>query len=114
MSAFDDGKTVRELVAEYLRARAKTDAGPLPDLPSLEFLRMSEADPRKLAAVYRAAAAWFRHTDPATVESDLLDELEAMHAVRNEYLEAEYQRTVRLLTNGPSRAELERRRGRAS
>lgn len=116
MTTLDEpgSKTVREIVADYLRCRSKTAAGTAPDLNSLEFLRLSDADPMKIAAVYRAAAAWHRHTDPKTIESDLLDELAAMQAVRDEYLDAEYQRTVRILTTGPSRAELERRRGRAS
>ena len=106
----DDSLTPREFTRVWLSARAKTAAaGPVPDIGTTEFIRLSDADPRKLAAVCKAALGWLNYTDPAQIETDLLMELEALAANRREDLEREYRRTLRLLA-GPSRAELTHRR----
>ena len=114
--AFDerDAKSPRQLTANWLGKYATTAAGDLPELGTIEFIRLSDTDPRKLAAVFRAAAAWFRHTDPEQIRADLLDELEAADWARRQWAAAEYKRAVDVVTREPRRAEILRRRGQAA
>lgn len=112
LPAFDEfpAPPPREYADAWLMARIQTAAGTVPDLASREWAQLPDSHPLKIAAVCRYARAWLRHTDPAQIEADLLDELEAMAANRREDLERGYNATLKLLTIGPSRAEILLRR----
>jgi hypothetical protein len=107
-------KTVREIVDDWLRRRVRTEAGVAPDIASIEWVRLPDNHPLKLAAVCRAARAWVSYTDPATIESDLRDELEAAAHVKHEVLDQAYAASIRRIATGPTRAEIERRRAAAT
>jgi hypothetical protein len=103
-------KTARELAEDWLRKRAQTQAGAVPGIATVEWVELPDSHPLKVAAVCRAALAWVHHTDPKIIEDDLVMELEAQAYVRLEHVDAEAARSIRRLTTGPSRGELERRR----
>lgn len=107
-------ESVRELAAVWLLTRVRTQAGAAPDIASIEWLRLPDSHPLKVAAVCRAALAWVRHTDPEQIKSDLLDELEVVAYLKQEAVDEAYARTIRMLTTGPTRAEVERRRAAAT
>ena len=69
--------------------------------------------PSQAGRCFRAAAAWFRYTDPDVIRDDLTFELEEMAALRSAYVDTEAAKTIRMLDRRPTRAELERRRREA-
>ena len=107
-------QTVRELATDWLVMRVRTQAGVVPEIASIDWVRLPDSHPLKIAAVCSAALAWVRHTDPAQIRADLLDELEVVAFLKQEAVDEAYSRTIRMLTNGPTRAEVERRRAAAT
>jgi len=98
--------------AEPLLTDAK-HIGPIPMAGSPDWCRLADDDPRKWAAVVRAALAWVSESTPTATARQLRAELDAVDsAVADRFKAAacELSAAHTWAAVGPAHAELERRR----
>jgi hypothetical protein len=88
-------------------------AGPLPTVGSHNWCRLADDDPRKWAAVVRAALAWVSECTPASTADRLRTEFDEIDRAVTERFKAaacELSAAHTWSAVGPTHAEVERRR----